>query len=364
MMDCFESFGVTCEVLGTTTHEARFVLKDGGDTILNKEVAALRDTWEATSFELERLQANPKCVTEEQAGLAGRKGMNFEVNFSVEETNPALLTATEKPRVAGVRQEGSNGDREMVAAFHLAGFSVTDVVMSDLADQRISLDDFRGAAFVGGFSYADVLDSAKGWAGTIRHREQLRDQFTKFFERDDTFSLGVCNGCQLLALLGVVPFAQDELSGVEQPRFVHNESGRYESRFVTVKLAETPSIMLKGMTGSRLGVWVAHGEGRAFFPDDAVLERVKSSGLAAMYYVDEEGEPTSAYPFNPNGSTGAIAGLCSANGRHLAVMPHPERTIRKWQWPYMPDDLKQDLETSPWMKMFQNARIWCEDSTK
>mmetsp|Transcript_33435 Transcript_33435/g.131881 ORF Transcript_33435/g.131881 Transcript_33435/m.131881 type:complete len:225 (-) Transcript_33435:1531-2205(-) len=223
MMDCFESFGVTCEVLGTTTHEARFVLKDGGDTILNKEVAALRDTWEATSFELERLQANPKCVTEEQAGLAGRKGMNFEVNFSVEETNPALLTATEKPRVAVVRQEGSNGDREMVAAFHLAGFSVTDVVMSDLADQRISLDDFRGAAFVGGFSYADVLDSAKGWAGTIRHREQLRDQFTKFFERDDTFSLGVCNGCQLLALLGVVPFAQDELSGVEQPRFVHNE---------------------------------------------------------------------------------------------------------------------------------------------
>jgi len=364
MADCFESFGVACEVLGVTTKEPRFVLKDGGEIVLDKEVAALRDAWEATSFELDRLQANPKCVAEEQAGLAARKGMNFEVNFSVRETNWAILTMKNKPRVAVIRQEGSNGDREMVAAFHLAGFSVTDVAMSDLADQRITLDDFRGAAFVGGFSYADVLDSAKGWAGTIRHREQLRDQFTKFFERDDTFSLGICNGCQLLALLGVVPFAQDELSGVEQPRFVHNESGRYESRFVTVKLAESPSIMLKGMTGSRLGVWVAHCEGRAFFPDDAVLERVKSLGLAAMYYVDEEGEPTSTYPFNPNGSIAAIAGLCSANGRHLAVMPHPERTIRKWQWPYMPDDLKQDLETSPWMNMFQNARIWCEGSTK
>mmetsp|Transcript_9220 Transcript_9220/g.27754 ORF Transcript_9220/g.27754 Transcript_9220/m.27754 type:complete len:1375 (-) Transcript_9220:489-4613(-) len=362
IVDAFESAGVPCEVVAETRPDHRVVVRDSNNVVLDADTRELRDTWEATSFELDRLQANPSCVDQEREGLYGRTGMQFEVSFAPQETEPAKLTAPNKPRVAIVRQEGSNGDREMASAFHLAGFSVHDVAMSDIAEGRASLSDFRGVAFVGGFSYADVLDSAKGWAGTIRYRRELREQFSAFFARPDTFSLGVCNGCQLLALLGDIPFEEGELRGEQQPRFVHNESGRYESRFATVRLEESPSIMLKGMAGSRIGVWVSHGEGRAYFPDAGVLQKTKELGLIALTYVDEAGAATQKYPFNPNGSQDAVAGLCSADGRHLAVMPHPERAIRKWQWGYMPADLDAELETSPWLRMFQNAREWCEQS--
>ncbi len=248
----------------------------------------------------------------------------------------------------------------MASAFYQAGFDVWDITMTDLLEERITLDIFRGIAFVGGFSYADVLDSAKGWAGVIKFNKNIYEQFQKFYQRPDTFSLGVCNGCQLMALLGWIPW-----HGIEdryQPRFIQNLSGRFESRFSAVKILPSPAIMLKGMEGSTLGIWIAHGEGRAYFPEEDILRKVEAQGLAPIRYVDDAGNITNKYPFNPNGSVNGIAALCSPDGRHIAIMPHPERTFLKWQWPWMPEEWKKNLKVSPWLKMFQNARQWCASS--
>jgi phosphoribosylformylglycinamidine synthase len=216
----------------------------------------------------------------------------------------------------------------------------------------------RGIAFVGGFSFADVLDSAKGWAGVIRFNKSVWKQFQDFYQRQDTFSLGVCNGCQLMALLGWVPW--QSIANEQQPRFIYNASGRFESRFSTVKILSSPSIMLREMHGSVLGIWVAHGEGRAYFPDTDILQTIDAQLLAPVRYVDDDNEITMKYPLNPNGSTAGIAALCSPDGRHLAIMPHPERTFLKWQWSWMPEEWQKNLKTSPWLRMFQNARTWCE----
>jgi phosphoribosylformylglycinamidine synthase len=192
----------------------------------------------------------------------------------------------------------------------------------------------------------------------IRFNEDVRRQFQEFYDRDDTFSLGVCNGCQLSALLGWVPWSgiADEL----QPRFIGNASGRFESRFATVRIQESPAIMLDGMAGSTLGIWVAHGEGRAYFPDPGIRQRVEAEGLAPIRFVDDDGQATERYPFNPNGSPAGIAALCSPDGRHLALMPHPERGFLPWQWGWMPPEWRRTLEVAPWLRMFQNARRWCE----
>ncbi|HEB02113.1 MAG TPA: phosphoribosylformylglycinamidine synthase, partial [Nitrospirae bacterium] len=199
---------------------------------------------------------------------------------------------------------------------------------------------------------------AKGWAGAIRFNDRLRGEFERFYEREDTFSLGVCNGCQLSALLGWVPWG--DLEDVRQPRFIHNDSGRFESRFSTVKILESPSIMLRGMEGSVLGAWVAHGEGKFHAPDVSVLKDMIDKGLAPVRYTDDSGEVTENYPFNPNGSPEGITGICSPDGRHLAMMPHPERAFLKWQWPWLSEELNQSWQASPWLKMFVNARLWCE----
>jgi phosphoribosylformylglycinamidine synthase len=260
--------------------------------------------------------------------------------------------------VAVIREEGSNGDREMTSAFYQAGFEPWDVTMTDLLNERVTLSQFKGIVFVGGFSYADVLDSAKGWAGTIRFNKNLYEQFQTFYQRPDTFSLGVCNGCQLAALLGWVPW--QGITDERQPRFVHNTSGRFESRFSTVKILKSPALMLNGMENSVLGIWVAHGEGHAHFPDTKIFDEVLKKDLAPIRYVDDRGEFTEKYPFNPNGSPMGIAALCTPDGRHLAMMPHPERAFLTWQWAWMPEEMKGSPKASPWLKMFQNARHWCE----
>ena len=262
-----------------------------------------------------------------------------------------------------LREEGSNGDREMTAALWAAGFDAWDVTMSDVLEGRAALIDFRGLVFPGGFSFGDVLDSAKGWAGTIKFSPAALAQFTAFYTRADTFSLGVCNGCQLMALLGWVPFGPDAVPVDKQPRFVHNASGRFESRFSTVRIAPSPAILFAGMAGSVLGVWVSHGEGRAHFPDAAL--GAEAARLAPLHYCDDAGDATEAYPFNPNGSPGGIAGLCSRDGRHLAVMPHPERTVRTWQQPWAPEGWRAAQRASAstegaWQRMFTNGFEWCE----
>jgi phosphoribosylformylglycinamidine synthase len=349
--------GIPHQIIGKPSSDKIIDVKVNGIAVLKESMVLLRGLWEETSHQLERRQVDPRCVDEEKRVMYERMGPQFNLTFTPEVTPSGLLTRDNKPKVAVVREEGSNSDREMASAFYLAGFDVWDVTMTDLMKGNVSLDDFRGVAFVGGFSYADVLDSAKGWAGVIRFNQRLFDEFERFYLRDDTFSLGVCNGCQLMALLGWVPWRG--IDDGQRPRFVQNRSGRFESRFATVKILESPSIMLKGMNQSILGIWIAHGEGRAYFSDETVLKELLARGCAPVRYVDDSGDMTELYPLNPNGSTQGITALCSPDGRHLAMMPHPERTFLKWQWAWMPEGWKKELKASPWLRMFQNARSWC-----
>jgi phosphoribosylformylglycinamidine synthase len=315
----------------------------------------LREWWETTSYQLEKLQTKNGTADEEFGNYRVIHEPVYKLGFA-----PSTVIVKDgdyRPNVAVLREEGSNGDREMSAAFYTAGLDPYDITMSDLLAEKVNLDKFQGLVATGGFSFMDVFDSAKGWAGVIKHNQILRDMFDRFYDRKDTFSLGVCNGCQLFALLGWVPWKG--LDETVQPRFIHNRSGRFESRWTQVKILPSPSVLLTGMEESTLGVWVAHGEGRLVFPNPKMLNEVRARNLAPLVYVDSENEPTEKYPFNPNGSGSGITALCSSNGRHLAMMPHPERCFLKWQWAYMPESWKQDFEASPWLQMFANARTWC-----
>lgn len=350
---------VPCFKIGHVTETDEVVLTVRNETILRDKVSLLRSVWEETSFQLEYLQCNPVCVKEEEDGLKDRRAPDYQTSFF---SKPAVLTDSllYRPKVAVLREEGSNGDREMASSLYMAGFNVFDVNMQDLCGGDIDFTAFQGLVFVGGFSYADVFGSAKGWAASCRFNAVAQKQLEAFRQRDDTFSLGVCNGCQLMSLLGWVGGKDGE---VEQSTcFTHNTSGRFESRFVNVKITESPSIMLKGMEGSVMGVWVAHGEGRMQPQSEEHLAHLLGNNLAPIRYVNDLGEVTQRYPLNPNGSVNGIAGLCSSDGRHLAMMPHPERCTLMWQWPWLPK--KFDSSASPWLQMFHNAFKWCAENKK
>jgi phosphoribosylformylglycinamidine synthase len=361
LLKTLNSFHLCSTLLGETTREKKILVTHNSQGVLESDMRLLRQCWEETSYQIERLQKNPQCADEEKRNIFDRKGPTYVVPFRPKATPAHILKVAKKPAVAILREEGSNGDREMTSAFWLAGFSPWDVTMTDLISGRITLERFRGLVAVGGFSYADVPESAKGWAATIRLNIRLKKIFDEFYNRSDTFSLGVCNGCQLFALLGWVPWRG--ISDIKQPRFVQNRSGKFESRWATVKIMESPAIMLKDMTNSVLGIWVAHGEGRLLFPDQTLMDEVILKKLVPVVFVNDEGRVdgliSRSYPLNPNGSPFGIAGLCTPNGRHLTMMPHPERAFLPWQWPWVPDGLKK-LEVSPWLQMFQNAREWCD----
>ncbi|CAH2308064.1 phosphoribosylformylglycinamidine synthase [Pelobates cultripes] len=366
VMAQYQAAGVQCLKIGRTDgygSKAKVRICVNDQEVLSDEVGNLRAVWEETSFQLERLQANPCFVAQEEIELRQREGPKFHLTFVPSEKS--LLSpapGSSQPRVAVVREEGSNGDREMAAALLMAGFEVWDLTMEDILSGGGTLDSFRGLIFVGGFSYADVLGSAKGWAASVRYNTAVREQFEAFRCRPDTFSLGVCNGCQLMALLGWVGPDHPTVTGELPTQGVllsHNLSGRFESRFVTVKIETSPSILLRGMEGSSFGVWVAHGEGLMRFRSQKVQDYITSQHLAPILYVDDSGNPTEKYPMNPNGSPIGIAALCSEDGRHLAMMPHPERCVLMWQWPWMPEDWLQSLDVSPWMRLFQNGYRWC-----
>ena len=343
-------------LLGKTTKNKQIKIKNGKKVLLSEDMRKLRQLWEETSYRLEKLQTNPSCVEEERKNIYDKISPKYKLSFAPNPTSLKIIKSTNKPKVAIIRQEGSNGDREMTSAFYLAGFEPWDIAMSDLLSGKITLDKFRGAVFVGGFSYADVFGSAKGWASTIRFSSKLKKMFDEFYSRPDTFSLGVCNGCQLSTLLGWVPWKG--ISDEFQPRLVRNNSKRFESRWVTAKIKKSPSIMLEGMENSVLGIWVAHGEGKFLFPDKKIFKKVKDNNLISVSFVDDSGKDTERYPFNPNGSPLGIAGICSSDGHHLAMMPHPERAFLKWQNSWMPEEWK-NLKASPWLRMFQNAYKWC-----
>jgi phosphoribosylformylglycinamidine synthase len=255
-----------------------------------------------------------------------------------------------RPSVAILREQGVNGEVEMAAAFTRAGFRAVDVHMTDILSGRVTLRDFRGLAACGGFSYGDVLGAGEGWAKSILFNDHARAEFAAFFARTDTFALGVCNGCQMLSnLKSIIPGSD------HWPRFVQNQSERYESRYVSVKIEASPSILFAGMTDSVLPIAVAHGEGFTEFADAAALNHCAASGLVTARFVDNHHQPTEAYPLNPNGSPQGLTAFTTTSGRVTIMMPHPERVFRSACMSWTPKTWGED---SPWMQLFYNARAW------
>ncbi len=356
VMRILEDRNVSALSLGASSTAPGITVRYNGETVLDEDMRLLRQWWEETSYRIERLQMNPDCAEEEKRNIYDRKGPTYHLSFEPRLPPVPADGSAQRPKVAILRDEGSNSDREMTSAFYTAGFEPWDVSMTDLLAGRVSLEMFRGLAAVGGFSYADVPESAKGWAATILFNDRLKKMFLDFYGRSDTFSLGICNGCQLFGLLGWVPW--QGIAPERQPRFVGNTSGRFESRWATLRVRESRAIMFEGMEDLVFGIHVDHGEGRLSFPDPAIRAEAEAEGMTPVVYVDDDGRPTEAYPFNPNGSPGGIAGLCSRDGRHLAMMPHPERVFLPWQAHWLPEEMK-GLEASPWLRMFRNAYDWC-----
>ncbi|XP_066592110.1 phosphoribosylformylglycinamidine synthase isoform X2 [Prorops nasuta] len=362
VIELFYSFDVPIYPIGKSTQfgiHSMININVNKRNVLESTVFQLMSVWEETGYQLECRQTNVDCAFHEFFGLRNRNLPRYKLTFNpdfrsqIEHENDVII------RVAVIREEGTNGDREMAAALVKAGFQVWDVTMQDFLDNTINLDHFRGVIFPGGFSYADVLGSAKGWAAGLLYHPAIKKTFKDFFAREDTFSLGVCNGCQLMSLLGLLNLKTRELNDIDV--FLdYNISERFECRWSTVKIGASPSIMLKGMEGSVLGIWVAHGEGRFTFRNKMILSKLKEARCIALNYTDEYGNPTTIYPLNPNGTIEGIAGICSSNGRHLAMMPHPERCVEVWQWPWRPEDWK--FVNSPWQRMFDNAYAWCTSS--
>ncbi|KRZ10812.1 Phosphoribosylformylglycinamidine synthase, partial [Trichinella zimbabwensis] len=341
-----------------TDEEPMIEIKINGDVVLAGSAQSYRCKWQETSCRLEKLQCNPICVEEEVFRLKLKPPM-YEMQFLMEipaVSQHATVKDASTPCVAILREEGTTGDREMAAAFMCAGFRVWDLSMQDLFDNNISLNNFRGIVFPGGFSYSDVLGASKAWACSVIYHPKVKHQIEQFLQRRDTFSLGVCNGCQLMASLGWIGSNEAIGRSRQTISLEQNISGRFESRFCTVRIERSRSIMLKGMENSVLGIWIAHGEGRFQFKDELAYAAVEINHLIALRYVDSENEIALAYPYNPNGSPGGIAAICSANGRHLAMMPHPERSFMTWQWAYWP---YEHAPVSPWFHMFRNAYEWC-----
>jgi phosphoribosylformylglycinamidine synthase len=267
-----------------------------------------------------------------------------------EDVAAPFLNVGSRPRVAVLREQGVNGQYEMAAAFTRAGFDAFDVHMSDILGGRVDLTGFKGLAGPGGFSYGDVLGAGEGWAKTILFNPRARDQFAAFFNRPDTFALGLCNGCQAFSnLRDIVPGA------THWPRFVRNVSEQYEARVTLVRIERSPSILFAGMEGSILPIVTAHGEGQAEFRDEASADALEAACGVVLRYVDTRGRGTQTYPANPNGSPRAIAGVCSADGRVTLTMPHPERVFRTVQNSWMPPGWGED---GGWMRLFRNARVW------
>lgn len=318
---------------------------------LKLEINNYRDVWFRTSYLFDKRQI--------PAQLASDRFNNYKnqpLKYKFPESFKGLLNGylrgeagdseSVRPVAAIIREKGSNGDREMAWSLYLAGFNVKDVHMTDLICGRETLEDVRMVVFVGGFSNADTLGSAKGWAGAFLYNEKASKALENFYSRKDTLSLGVCNGCQLMAELGLITPESREIS----PKMKHNDSHKYESAFVGVKIEKSPSVLLKSLEGSSLGIWVAHGEGKFSFP-----QSISNYNIAIRYNYNE-------YPANPNGSPEAVAGVCSSDGRHLAMMPHPERCIYPHNWAWYGDE-NQTHEVTPWIELFINAKNWIKENS-
>jgi len=322
----------------------------GGQSLAEWRWEELFDAWWSVTHAMQRLRDNPEAADQERAVARNfnAPGLKPKLAFDPAEDVAAPFIATgARPKVAILREQGVNGQIEMANIFERAGFDAFDVHMSDLIEGRVQLADFRGLAACGGFSYGDVLGAGRGWATSILERPALREAFAAFFARPDTFALGVCNGCQMMSQLkAIIPGAE------HWPVFLRNRSEQFEARTALLEVVESPSILLRGMAGSRLPVAVAHGEGRAEF-DGAVDQAAVD---VALRYVDGDGRVAEQYPLNPNGSPDGITGLTTRDGRVTILMPHPERTPRTLNLSWAPKGWGED---APWLRMFRNARVWC-----
>jgi phosphoribosylformylglycinamidine synthase len=336
-------------VIGQVGEDQQINIQHAGREVFSASRVQLQQYWSETTHAMQSLRDNPACADEEFARITqDDPGLSAELSFDPDDDIAAPFIQLSRPRMAVLREQGVNGQVEMAAAFHKAGFECVDVHMSDVLAGNTTLDGFKGLVACGGFSYGDVLGAGEGWAKSILFNPRARDQFEAFFKREDTFTLGVCNGCQMLSNLKAL------IPGTEHwPHFVRNRSEQFEARFVMVEVQDTASILLHGMQGSRMPIAVAHGEGRAEFAQDAALQAVQAQ--VALRYIENKGDVASAYPANPNGSPQGITGLCNHDGRVTIMMPHPERVIRTVQNSWHPDDWQED---APWMRLFRNARQW------
>ena len=332
--------------------DERVVVNTASFELIDSRRGALQQLWAQNSYAIQRDRDNAECADQEYADiLADNPGLSASLSFDAADDVAAPMIATGvRPKVAILREQGVNGQAEMAAAFDRAGFEAIDVHMSDLKSGRRQLAEFKGLAACGGFSYGDVLGAGEGWAKGVLFDPAMSDQFQAFFERDDSFALGVCNGCQMLSALAPL------IPGTEHwPRFARNLSEQYEARLVRVCIEKSSSILMAGMEGSELPIVVAHGEGRAQFASSDAISAVETSDRVSLRYVDNVGQQTQAFPANPNGSPNGITGLCNADGRINIMMPHPERVFRTVQMSWAPSDWPED---SGWMRLFRNARVW------
>ncbi|WP_346837103.1 phosphoribosylformylglycinamidine synthase [Microbulbifer sp. SAOS-129_SWC] len=351
----FAAAGVPAHQIGALNNSGQLRISREGVDIFKRTRAELQQIWSETSYRIQALRDNADCAEQEFAAIAREDdpGLSVELSYDInEDISAPYIKKGVRPKVAILREQGVNSQVEMAHSFHRAGFNAVDVHMSDILSGRVALDQFKGLVGCGGFSYGDVLGAGEGWAKTILFNDRARDQFEAFFNRKDTFGLGVCNGCQMFSVIKeLIPGAG------HWPRFVRNLSEQYEARFALVGIEDSPSMLFKGMAGSVMPVAVAHGEGRVEFADQKALEACEQSGTIAMRYLNNQRQITETYPANPNGSVNGITSLCSEDGRVTIMMPHPERVARAVSNSWHPDDWKED---SGWMRLFRNARVFVD----
>jgi phosphoribosylformylglycinamidine synthase len=341
--------GACSHIVGKPNTSGVIEIMRDAKTIYSKPRSELHRLWSETSWRIARLRDNPACADAEYDRLLDDKdpGMSPKVTFDLQQDIAAPFIAKGiRPKVAILREQGVNSHIETAYVMHKSGFTAVDVHMSDLISGRANLDHFKGVIAVGGFSYGDVLGAGEGWAKTILFNARLAAQFEQFFHRPDTFALGICNGCQMMSnLKSIIPGAE------AWPKFTRNKSEQFEARFAMVEVADSPSIFFQGMAGTQSPIAVAHGEGFADFSQTGDI----NSALVAMRFVDNKGQATESYPFNPNGSPQGITSVTTPDGRFTVLMPHAERVFRTVQQSWHPEQWGED---SPWMRMFRNARAW------
>jgi phosphoribosylformylglycinamidine synthase len=347
--DTLKAYGLddVTHCIATPGVDDRIVVKDHRGTHLEESRTVLHRAWSETTWRMQSLRDNESCANAEYDRILDVSDTGLYASLSYDPAQvdaPEILTTP--PRVAILREQGVNGHIEMAAAFKRAGFSAVDVTMHDLLNGHSVLSGFQGLVACGGFSFGDVLGGGGGWAKSILFNDGLRDQFSRYFDQDETFTLGVCNGCQMLAGL------KELIPGAEfWPRFVRNQSEQFEARYVMVEVTQNPSVLLSGMHGSHLPVVVSHGEGRVDFGSGTQPSGIKD--MIALRFIDNTGDVTETYPCNPNGSTQGITALSNNDGRVTIMMPHPERVFRTVQCSWAP---RQWGEDGAWMRLFVNAR--------